>query len=72
MNLELEQEFKVEMKAGKIDRACQRYDLGRNTMRRIAEAAGAVIRIGRIYLIMGIRGHDNAHVKEFCNTITRA
>lgn len=51
MNLELEQEFKVEMKAGKIDRACQRYDLGRNTMRRIAEAAGAVIRIGRIYLI---------------------
>lgn len=21
---------------------------------------------------MGIRGHDNAHVKEFCNTITRA
>ena len=51
MNLELEQEFKVEMKAGKIDRACQRYDLGRNTMRRIAEAAGAVICIGRIYLI---------------------
>lgn len=51
MNLELEQKFKVEMKAGKIDKACQRYDLGRNTMRRIAEAAGAVIRIGRIYLI---------------------
>lgn len=51
MNLELEQEFKVEMKSGKIDRACQRYDLGRNTMRRIAEEAGAVIRIGRIYLI---------------------
>lgn len=52
MNLELEQEFKVEMKAGKIDRACQRYDLGRNTMRRIAEAAGAVIRMqttGRAY-----------------------
>ena len=45
MNLELEQKFKVEMKAGKIDRACQRYDLGRNTMRRIAEAAGAVIRM---------------------------
>ena len=51
MNLELEQEFKVEMKSGKIDRACQRYDLGRNTMRRIAEEARAVIRIGRIYLI---------------------
>lgn len=30
MNLELEQEFKVEMKAGKIDRACQRYDLVNN------------------------------------------
>ena len=51
MNLESEQEFKVEMKAGKIDRACQRYNLGRNTMRRMAEEAGAVIRIGRIYLI---------------------
>lgn len=33
MNLELEQEFKVEMKAGKIDRACQRYDLGRNSVK---------------------------------------
>lgn len=51
MDLELEQGFKVEMKSGKIDRACQRYDLGRNTMRQIAEEAGAVIRIGRIYLI---------------------
>ena len=51
MDLELEQGFKVEMKSGKIDRACQRYDLGRNTMRRIAEEAGAVNRIGRVYLI---------------------
>ena len=39
------------MKSGRIDAACLRYGLGRNTMRRIASEAGAVVRIGRVYLV---------------------
>lgn len=38
-------------KTGRIEQACARYGVGRNTMRQIAEQAGAVIRIGRNYLI---------------------
>ena len=38
-------------KTGKIEQACMRYGLGRNTMRRIASDAGAVVRIGRVYLV---------------------
>ena len=41
----------VEVKTGRIEQACARYGVGRNTMRQIAEQAGAVIRIGRNYLI---------------------
>ncbi|MDE7323089.1 MAG: hypothetical protein K2N73_10270 [Lachnospiraceae bacterium] len=41
----------IEQKTGRIDQACQRYGVGRNTMRKIAEDANAVIRIGRNYLI---------------------
>lgn len=41
----------VEIKTGRVDQACARYGVGRNTMRQIAEQAGAVIRIGRNYLI---------------------
>ncbi len=41
----------VEVKTGRIDQACARYGVGRNTMRQIAEQAGAVRRIGRNYLI---------------------
>ena len=39
------------MKSGRIDAACLRYGLGRNTMRTVASDAGAVVRIGKIYLI---------------------
>lgn len=39
------------MKSGRIDAACLRYGLGRNTMRAVASDAGAVVRIGKIYLI---------------------
>lgn len=38
-------------KSGGIDEACMRYGLGKPSMRRVAEDAGAVIRIGRRYLI---------------------
>lgn len=38
-------------KTGRIEQACARYGLGRNTMRNVAEQAGAVIKIGRCYLV---------------------
>ena len=44
-------ELGVDVKTGRIDQACQRYGVGRNTMRQIAKDANAVIRIGRNYLI---------------------
>lgn len=39
------------LKTIKIEPACMRYGVGKNTMRRIAEEAGAVVRIGKSYLI---------------------
>ena len=44
-------EFGIDVKTGRIEQACARYGVGRNTMRKIAEDSGAVIRIGRNYLI---------------------
>lgn len=41
----------LEIKTGKIDDACTRYSVGKNTMRKIAEEANAVVRIGKCYLI---------------------
>lgn len=41
----------IDVKTGRLEQGCQRYGVGRNTMRQIAEQAGAVIRIGRNYLI---------------------
>ena len=41
----------IDIKTGKLDDACARYNLGRNSMRRVAEDAGAVVRIGRSYLV---------------------
>lgn len=40
-----------EIKTGKIEQACARYSLGRNTMRKVAIEAGAEIKIGKCYLI---------------------
>lgn len=39
------------VKTGRLDQACARYGLGRNTMRKVADEAGAVIKIGKCYLI---------------------
>lgn len=47
----LETNGEIEMRTGKIEDACARYRLGKNTMRKVAEDAGAVIRIGKRYLI---------------------
>ena len=44
-------ELGIDVKTGRLEQACQRYGVVRNTMRQIAEAANAVIRIGRNYLI---------------------
>lgn len=40
-----------QVKTTKIEPACMRYGVGKNTMRKIAEDAGAVVRIGKSYLI---------------------
>ena len=40
-----------EAKTGKLEQACLRYGLGKNSMRRVADDAGAVIKIGKSYLI---------------------
>ena len=39
------------MRTGRLEQACARYGLGRNTMRKVADDADAVIRIGKCYLI---------------------
>ena len=43
--------FELDAKTGKIDQACIRYGLGKNTMRKVAIEAGAEIKIGKCYLI---------------------
>lgn len=37
----------TEQKSGTLEQAGMRYGFGRNTMRRIAEEAGAIIKIGK-------------------------
>lgn len=39
-----------EVKTGKLEQACMRYGLGKNSMRKVAEEAAAVIRVGKCYL----------------------
>lgn len=39
------------MRTGKLEQACMRYGLGKNTMRKVADEAGAVVRIGKCYLV---------------------
>lgn len=41
----------VEMRTGRLDDACRRYNVGSTTMRKLAKDAGAVIHIGHIYLV---------------------
>lgn len=37
----------LEQKAGTLEQAGMRYGFGRNTMRKIADDAGAIIKIGK-------------------------
>lgn len=58
-------EAKINPKTGRIDQACERYGVGRSTMRRIAEESGAVVRVdyyGKRYISRGTRGHLGAGV----------
>ena len=41
----------TEQKTGRIDEAMQRYGLGRDLTKKTADAAGAIIKIGRTTLI---------------------
>ena len=43
--------YVAEAKTGRLDEACCRYGIGKTTMRQIAKEAGAVIHIGRIFLV---------------------
>lgn len=40
-----------EVKTGRIEQACERYGIGKTSMRQIAADAGAEIKIGKSYLI---------------------
>ncbi|MGN8948887.1 DUF6462 family protein [Candidatus Merdisoma sp. HCP28S3_D10] len=44
-------ECEMNCKTGRISDACIRYGVGITSMRNIAREAGAVVRIGRSYLI---------------------
>lgn len=38
-------------KLGSVENACMRYGLGRSSMREIGKAAGAVVHVGRRFLL---------------------
>lgn len=40
-----------EIKTGRLEQACIRYNIGHNAMRQVAEDAKAVVRVGKSYLI---------------------
>lgn len=54
----------TEVKTGGIDEACARYGLGKQSMRKVAEDAGAVIRIGKRYLVNFVK------VDRYMNSIS--
>ena len=45
------QPVEVEPKSGRMEESCKRYGLGRSAMREAADKAGAVVKVGRSYLI---------------------
>lgn len=54
----------ADAKTGGIEEACARYGLGKQSMRRVAEDAGGVIRIGKRYLV------NFAKVDRYMNSIS--
>ena len=53
-----------EARTGGIEEACARYGLGKASMRKVAEDAGAVIRIGKRYLVNFVK------VDSYMNSIS--
>ena len=53
-------------KSGRIEDACLRYGVGKNTMRSLANEAHAVMRVGRIYLI------NYSKMDAYMDTLTEA
>ena len=54
-----------DVKTGGIDDACARYGLGKANMRKVAEDAGAIIRIGKRLLV------NYAKVDTYMNSISQ-
>ena len=54
-----------DVKTGGIDDACARYGLGKASMRKVAEDAGAIIRIGKRLLV------NYAKVDTYMNSISQ-
>lgn len=54
----------ADAKTGGIEEACARYGLGKQSMRKVAEDAGAVIRIGKRYLVNFVK------VDRYMNSIS--
>ena len=51
MRARTEERYVLFQKTGRIEQACARYGVGRNTMRNIAKEADAEVKIGKCYLI---------------------
>ena len=49
--MNLRERVETGQKCGRIDEACKRYGLGESSMRRLADEIGAVVRVGRVYLV---------------------
>ena len=43
----LQQNQDIDVRSGTIEQAMLRYGFGHNTMRKVAEQAGAIVKIGR-------------------------
>lgn len=54
----------AEARTGGLEEACARYGLGKASMRKVAEDAGAVIRIGKRYLVNFVK------VDSYMNSIS--
>ena len=51
MNALKNREYNPDAKSGRLPAACQRYGLGRSSLRMEAEKAGAIIKVGRSILV---------------------
>ena len=50
-HLRVKDESPKEVVTGRIEEACRRYNIGKTTMRKLADDAKATLKIGRVVLI---------------------